>query len=258
MKKLILFPILTLILFSCSHMEKKTAPMISFTEGDATYSAELKLPKKFKEPVPLVVIVHEWWGRTSFMSEQSEKITKEGYATLAVDLYGNSKVVESPQEAQELATPFYKNPEMGISLLKKYIELAKNDPHIDKSKIYVIGFCFGGTQALNLARTGYDFQGVVSFHGGLASSLPQKAIKARILALNGLADPFVPAKEREAFEKEMKTVKADYKVVNYKDSTHAFTNPHSTAVGLKFKIPVAYNQEAAEASFKEFLAFIQK
>ena len=93
MKKLILLPILTLILFSCSHMEKKKTPMITFKEGEATYSAELKLPKKFSAPVPLVVIVHEWWGRTSFMSEQSEKITKEGYATLAVDLYGISSAL---------------------------------------------------------------------------------------------------------------------------------------------------------------------
>ena len=253
---------LSLFAFSCAtstKTEKPTySPKLSYALDDQLFEATMMLPKKFEGKLPLVVIVHEWWGRNEFMSEQSKRLTDAGYATLAVDLFGNNQVVETPAEAQALATPFYQNPQMGIERLTKFIELAKNDPHVDASKIYVIGFCFGGTQALNLARTGMDLAGVVSFHGGLASSLPQMPIKARVLALNGLADPMVPAKERAAFEKEMKAIKANYKSINYKGATHAFTNPKATEIGKKYKIPVAYSKTAAEASYKELFKFLKQ
>jgi dienelactone hydrolase len=231
--------------------------VISYQINGQNFTGEIKLPKKFTGQVPLIVIVHEWWGRNEFMQNRSDLLNAAGFATLAVDLFGDTKVVETPPEAQALATPFYQNPQMGIERLGRFVEMAKLDPHVDAKKVYVIGFCFGGTQALNLARTGADIAGVVSFHGGLASTLPQTTIKAKILALNGLADPMVPATERAAFEKEMKAIKANYKVVNYKNATHAFTNPKATEVGKKFKIPVAYNKTAADAAWKEMFAFFK-
>lgn len=247
---------------SCAHQKKDAKPVYTgvtaFEAEGKKFEAKVSLPKEFKDKVPLVVIVHEWWGRNSFMAQNSEMLNKEGFATLVVDLYGNSTLVETPTEAQALATPFYQNPQLGIERLSKYIAEAKKDPHVDATKIFVIGFCFGGTQALNLARTGADIAGVVSFHGGLASSLPQQPIKARVLALNGLADPMVPAAERAAFEKEMKAIKATYRSVNYKNATHAFTNPGSTAVGKKYKLPIAYNKTAADAAYAEMLKFFKQ
>ena len=258
----IMLALLNVFALSCATTktpEKPTySPKLSFAAEDQLFEATVALPKKFDGKIPLVLIVHEWWGRTEFMQEQSKRLTEAGYATLAVDLFGNSQVVETPPEAQALATPFYQNPQLGIERLTKYIELAKNDPHVDASKIFVIGFCFGGTQALNLARTGADIAGVVSFHGGLASTMPQRPIKARVMALNGLADPMVPAKERAAFEKEMKAIKANYKSINYKGATHAFTNPNATEVGKKYKIPVAYDKKAAEASYQELFKFLKQ
>ncbi|MGE3609501.1 MAG: dienelactone hydrolase family protein [Bacteriovoracaceae bacterium] len=260
--KIFFMTMLIILGVSCTHKtqnKKPTySPVISFEAEGKKFTSNVRLPHQFKDKIPLVVIVHEWWGRNAFMQEMSDKIIKEGYATLVVDLYGDNKTVETPTDAQAMATPFYQNPQMGIERLNQYINLAKQDPHIDQAKIFVIGFCFGGTQALNLARSGADIKGVVSFHGGLASSLPRHPIKAKILALNGLADPFVPTKERKAFEQEMKSVKANYKVVNYKNATHAFTNPHSTAVGKKYNIPIAYNKTAAEKSFKELLKFLNQ
>ena len=257
-----LFSLMSIIALSCATATKPEkpsySPKLSYAIEDKLFEATVMLPKKFDDKVPLVVIVHEWWGRTEFMNEQVKRLTDAGYAALAVDLFGNNEIVETPAQAQALATPFYQNPQMGIERLSKFIELAKNDPHIDSSKIYVIGFCFGGTQALNLARTGADIAGVVSFHGGLASSLPQKSIKAKILALNGLADPMVPAKERAAFETEMKAIKANFKSIDYKGATHAFTNPKATEVGKKYKIPIAYSQAAAEASYVEMFKFLKQ
>jgi dienelactone hydrolase len=231
---------------------------VGFSEADKKFNSVIKLPKDFKDRLPLVVIVHEWWGRNEYIQKRSQMLNDAGYATLAVDLFGDEKTVETPQEAQSLASPFYQNPEMGVQRLSKYIELASKDPHVDTSKIFVIGYCFGGTQALNLARSGADIKGVVSFHGGLASGLKPIEIKAKILAINGLADPMVPAKEREAFKKEMKELKANHKIVNYRGATHAFTNSKATEIGKKFNIPIAYNKKADEASWKELLSFLKE
>jgi len=255
------FPLIFLSLFivACSHVKKESySPIVNFIDEGKTFQAAVHLPKEFKEKLPLVVIVPEWWGKTSYVDRRGQMLNDEGYATLVVDMYGNNEVVETPTEAGALATPFYKNPEIGISRLTKYIDAAKQNPHVDASKIYVIGYCFGGTQALNLARSGADIKGVVSFHGGLTTSLVSKGIKASILAINGLADPFVPAKDRETFNKEMKAIKANVKVVNYADATHAFTNPEATAKGKKYNIPVAYNKKADEGSWKDLLNFLKK
>ena len=249
---------------SCGHMQnnkstKETySPLVSFEEEGKKYEAKVQLPKAFKDRLPLVVIVHEWWGRNSYIMGRSEMLNKEGYATLAVDLFGDQNVVETPSEAQALATPFYQKPELGINKLNKYIELAKKDPHIDSSKVYVIGYCFGGTQALNLARSGADINGVVSFHAGLGTTITSSGIKANILAINGLADPMVPAKERDAFNQEMKKLKANFSVKNYKGASHAFTNPNATAIGKKYNIPIAYNKKADEGSWKDLLDFLKK
>lgn len=255
--------ILILVLsVSCASKKEKAknsySPIVSFEEEGKKFNSTVQLPKEFKEQLPLIVIIHEWWGRNDYIMSRAEMLKKEGYAVLPVDLFGDNKVVTTPQDAQALATPFYQNPKMGIGRLNKYLEAAKKDPHIDPSKIFVIGYCFGGTQALNLARSGADVKGVVSFHGGLATSIQNPQIKAKILALNGSADPMVPKKEVKAFEQEMKTAKADYKVVNYKGATHAFTNPNSTAVGKKYNIPISYNKMADEASWREFLSFLKK
>lgn len=251
-------------LFACGHMKKTHSPkesynpVVSFTEEDKSFTGEVKLPKKFQEPLPLVVIVPEWWGRNEYIQSRSDMLNEAGYATLAVDLYGDGKRVETPSEAQALATPFYQYPEIGVRRLSKYIELASKDPHVNPEKIYVIGYCFGGTQALNLARSGAVVKGVVSFHGGLGSGLRSNGIKAKILALNGLADPMVPAKERETFKKEMKELKVNLKIVNFKGATHAFTNPKATEIGKKFNIPIAYDKKADEASWKELLQFLKQ
>ncbi len=260
--KLTLAMMILALMASCGHMKKKEVPsynpVISFMEGKTHFEANVGLPKDMKDKVPLVVIVHEWWGRNDFIARRASALHQAGYATLPVDLFGDSKSVSTPSEAMALATPLYKNPQLGIDRLQKYIKMAKKDPHVDANKVFVIGYCFGGTQALHFARVAGDVAGVVSFHGGLEAGVPVEKITARILALNGLADPMVPAKQRDAFEKEMKAAGADYKIVNYPNAMHAFTNPSATEKGKRFKLPVAYNEEADKASWKELMEFLKK
>jgi dienelactone hydrolase len=250
------------IAVACGHtkkdMKKDYSPVVSFKEEGKEFQAKVKLPKSFKEKVPLIIIVHEWWGRTPYIMERAEKLTQEGYAVLAVDLFGDGVVVETPKEAEALATPFYKNPQLGVKRLNKYIKLAIKDPHVDSHQIFVIGHCFGGTQALNLARSGSTVKGIVSFHGGLDSTLSGTNIQTKILVLNGGADPMVPAKDVAAFKKEMKRAKANYTFITYPGATHAFSNPKATQIGKKYNMPIAYDKKADEASWKELLKFLKE
>ena len=258
----ILLPILLLVSFltSCTHSKPQKpsySSLVSFEAEGKKFQSEVRLPKKFKDRVPLVVIIHEWWGRTAYVQDRSRMLTEQGYATLAVDLYGDGKTVDNPKEAMEQATPVYNKPERGMSRPGTEREQARKDPHVDPEKIYVIGYCFGGSQALNLAKSGAAIKGAASFHGGLLG-YKARDIRAKILVLNGGADPMVPAKDVEAFKKEMTDAKVDYRLVNYPGAKHAFTNPAATETGKKFNLPVEYNKAADEASWKELLSFLKQ
>src|SRR5690606_13099048 len=136
--------LLTTMLTSCAHKDRDEkhgmkaqdySTKVSFKEAGKSFEGKIQLPEDFEGKVPLVVVIHEWWGRTPYIMKRADMLTEEGYAALAVDLFGDNKTVETPNEAQALATPFYKKPTMAVRRLKKYIERAKKDPHIDAEKI---------------------------------------------------------------------------------------------------------------------------
>lgn len=257
----LLLSFVLLISVGCAHKKKDSAPEykpeVAFEENGEAFKGNVVLPKKFSNRIPAVIVVHEWWGKNDYSQTRAKQLADAGYAAIAVDLFGDNKQADNPKDAMALAGPFYQKPEMGVERLKKYVELVKKDPHVDPSKVYVVGYCFGGTQALNLARSGEDLAGVVSFHGGLTTTMQNSPIKANILVLHGEADPMVPPKDVKAFEKEMKGSKAKYKLVRYKGATHAFTNPASTENGKKFNIPIAYDPAADQASWNELMKFLK-
>jgi dienelactone hydrolase len=140
--------------------------------------------------------------------------------------------------------------------VKVALDVLKAVPNVDTTKLAAIGYCFGGTAVLELARSGADVKGVVSFHGGLSSPTPRDArkIKAKILVLHGAADPFVKADEVAAFEKEMRRAKVNYRLIKYPGAMHGFTNPDNKNVP-----PGAlYNEAADKASWTEMQKFFKE
>ncbi len=205
---------------------------------------------------PVVMVIPEWWGLTDYAKDRAKQLAELGYFAMAVDYYGEGKTVDNPEEAAKLAEPFYK---ISINAKLKF-DKAKaqllNFPNANFDKIAVIGYCFGGAQALNMARQENDLKGVVSFHGNLMTGIKPKNNKVKILVCNGQADTFVPAEEIAAFKKEMDSAKVNYKFIDYQNALHSFTNPASTAVGEKYKMAIAYNKEADEKSWKDMKAFL--
>ena len=208
---------------------------------------------------PVVLVIHEWWGLNEYVKERSKQLAKMGYLAMAVDMYGDGKMGNNPDEAGKLATPFYTNPALAKSRFDAALEKIKTYPQADTAQIAAIGYCFGGAMVLNMARLGAKLNGVVSFHGNLAGVPTDKnLLKAAVLVCHGAADPFVKPEEVTSFKKQMDSIGANYTFKTYEGALHAFTNPAATAMGEKFKIPIAYNAAADTASWKDMKEFFGK
>jgi dienelactone hydrolase len=221
-------------------------------KGYVAYDGSLKKER------PAIIIIHEWWGSNAYVRMRADMLAKLGYIAIALDMYGDGKQGSTPTEATALATPFYKDPQLGKSRIEAAIAKIKTYPETDASKIAAIGYCFGGSMVLNAAKMGMDFKGVVSFHGGLAGVPAKPGItKAKILVCHGDADKFISAEEIKTFKENLDAEKVNYSFISYPDATHAFTNEASTANGKKFNMPIEYNEAADKKSWEDMKQFFK-
>lgn len=232
---------------------------ISYVVDSLTMDGYIVYDENIEGKRPAVLVVHEWWGLNDYVKSRAKQLAELGYIAMAVDMYGNGRRADNPTDAQNLAMPFYQNPEMA----KKHFDFAlatiKTYEGVDANNIAAIGYCFGGGVLLNLARMGEDIKGVVSFHGSLVGTPPNKdLLKAEILVCHGAADPFVPQEEAELFRHQMDSIGAKYTFRAYEGATHAFTNPNATEMGQRFNIPIAYNAAADTASWNEMKEFFNR
>lgn len=208
--------------------------------------------------LPVVLVVHEWWGCNDYIKGRAKDIAGLGYFAIAVDMYGDHKLAETPQQAMEFSGVLYNDAGLALERLNAAVDFIRKYPSADTSKVSAIGYCFGGSMVLNAAKMGMDLQTAVSFHGGL-QGVPAEAgkTKANILVCHGGADPFVPEADVDAFRKNMDEMKVNYTFRIYEGATHAFTNPYSTETGKKFNLPIAYNEAADKASWEDMKAFFK-
>jgi len=206
---------------------------------------------------PVVLVVHEWWGLNDYAKNRARQLAELGYLAIAVDMYGGGQTATNPQQAQEMATPFYKNPNLSKIRLDAAINKIKEFKQADADNVAAIGYCFGGSVVLNSAKLGTDLKGVVSFHGGLAGVPAEKQLlKAKILVCHGASDKFVPDNDITNFKHELDSIGADYIFKSYANATHAFTNPDATKTGKQFNMPIEYNETADNASWKDMKDFL--
>jgi dienelactone hydrolase len=203
---------------------------------------------------PGVVVVPEWWGLNDYAKRRAQEVAGLGYVALAADIYGNGVVAATPQEAGQLAGKFKSDRALLRQRAQAAVDALRKDPRVDASKIAVIGYCFGGTTALEVARSGADVAGVVSIHGGLDSLHPEEAknIKAKVLVLHGAADGTIPPDQIAAFEKELEQGGVDWQMITYGHAKHGFTNPDADKLNMP---PVGYNAAADKRSWEDMKAF---
>lgn len=216
------------------------------------YMAETPMKKK---NVPGFIIVHDWMGLSEENKQEAEKLADKGAVALAVDIYGKGVRPKNGDEAGKTAGIYKKDRALLRERIKAGYNLLLANKKVDPKKIVILGYCFGGMTALDLARTGADLAGVVSFHGNLDSVDPKDAknIKAKVLVLHGAIDPYVPGAQVDAFQKEMDEAKVDYQLVKYSGAVHAFTNKNAGTDNSK---GAAYNANADARSRKMFDSFI--
>ncbi|HTR30206.1 MAG TPA: dienelactone hydrolase family protein [Puia sp.] len=205
---------------------------------------------------PAVLVIPEWWGLNEYPRKRARMLAQLGYVAMAVDMFGNARVADSPAAAMAYSGPFYKNPIKAKVRIDSAIAKLKTFDVVDPDNIGAIGYCFGGGVLLNTVRLGDDLKGVVSFHGSLIGTPARKdLLKSKILVCHGNADQFVSAKDVAQFKKQMDSIGASYTFIGYDGATHAFTNPDATANGQKFNMPIAYNAKADTASWNAMKGF---
>lgn len=233
---------------------------IDYQAGDVTAKGFLAYDDTIPGKRPGVLVVHEWWGHSPFTRDCARRVAQAGFVGFALDLYGNGKQVDNPQDASRLAGEIGKNSSAMRARFHAAREVLTNQANVDPARIAAIGYCFGGSVVLQMALAGEDLRAVVSFHGLLPSgqAVPPGKVKAKVLVLNGADDPLVPKDKLQAFEKEMQAAGADYKVVTYSGAKHAFTNPDATERGKKFGLPLEYNAAVDKQSWNEAVAFLNR
>ncbi len=221
---------------------------MEYKEGDTTlegyivYNDELVTEKS-----PGVLVVHDWKGLGEYSKRRARELTDLGYVAMAVDIYGKGVRPKDTQEASEQATRYKNDRALMRARIHAALDALREHPLVDDQEVAAMGYCFGGTVALELARSGADIDGVVSFHGGLSTPEPAgDGLKARILVLHGADDPYVPPEEVLAFQEEMRQAGADWQMVSYGNAVHSFTHREAGNDNSK---GAAYNQEADERSW---------
>ncbi|MBF6647770.1 dienelactone hydrolase family protein [Methylobacter sp. BlB1] len=200
---------------------------VGYMDGDVQLEAFFAFDDSVSGRRPAVLINHTWVGRDEFVAEKARKLAGLGYVGFAVDMYGKGILGSGPEENARLMQPLMDDRAMLQKRMQAALYAVKLLPWVDDAKIAAIGFCFGGLCVLDLARTGADINGVVSFHGLLSApgNTQGNAIKAKVLALHGHDDPLAPPEQVLAFEQEMTVAGADWQLHAYGHTMHAFTNP---------------------------------
>ncbi len=198
---------------------------------------------------PGVLLVHEWWGLNDYARTRADQLAKLGYVAFACDMYGDGKHTEHPQEAAQFAGEVRKNVGIWRGRAQAGLKVLKDQERVDANRLAAIGYCFGGSTALQLAYTGADLKAVVTFHAALpvADAEQAKTIKAKILVCHGAADKFVPEEAALKFRAALENAKVDYAMVYLGNATHSFS-----VKGIDDKkVPgLSYNAEADHRSWK--------
>ena len=201
--------------------------LIEYKHDGVTLEAFLSFEERTSQKLPVIFIFHSWEGRNEFACEKAKFLAKNGYVGCALDLYGKGVIGKSVEENGNLMGPFIEDRSFLQNRMFAGLDAIKNHPKVDRDQMGAIGFCFGGLCALDLARSGADIKGVVSFHGLLEApkGIKNNPIRSKVLVLHGNDDPMVSSQEVLAFEKEMTLAKVDWQVHVYGHTMHAFTNP---------------------------------
>ena len=205
---------------------KVKSQLVEYKQGDTVYEGYLAYDDAIKGKRPGVLVVHAWMGLDDNAKKRADMLAGLGYVAFAADIYGKGIRPKNGDEAKKLAGKYKSDRKLLREHVNAGFAALLKQPNVDAAKTAAIGFCFGGTTALELARSGAAVGGVVTFHGGLDSPTPAdgKNIKAKVLVLHGAADPNTSANDLAAFQKELADAKVDWQLIEYGGAVHCFSD----------------------------------
>lgn len=226
---------------------------IEYHDGDALLEGYYAVDDSTSNTRPAVMVVHDWSGKNALACKKADQLAELGYAAFAIDMYGKNKIGTTNQEKTALMQPLMDDRAKLQKRVTAGFNTMKTLDLVDTHNISAIGFCFGGLCVLDLARTGADVKGVVSFHGILSApeNLTEQSIKSKVLVLQGFDDPMALPNQVVTFGEEMTRAHVNWQVDLYGNTMHAFTNPQANDPALG----TVYNKQADERSWiamKEF------
>lgn len=201
-----------------------TAATLEYKEGETVCEGYLAQPKDDAKHAA-VLIVHDWMGVKQFEKDKADALAKLGYVALTVDVYGKGVRPKSVKEASDAAMKFYGDPKLAVARIRAAYDTLRAMKNVESKRIACMGYCFGGSITLALARDGAELAAAVSFHGGLKNIQGKSEIKCPVLILHGADDPFVPQEDVDALKDEFRKGKVDWQLVEFGNTVHSFTNP---------------------------------
>jgi dienelactone hydrolase len=248
-------------LMSVARAEVQTE-VIEYSDGETVLEGFLAFdPEKVSAAegmeLPGILVVHQWNGLTMYEKNRCRQLAKMGYVAFALDIYGKGIRPKNQSAAAAQSGKYKSDRELYRRRLNLGLEQLRSHANVIEDQVAAIGYCFGGTGVLELARSGAAVRGVVSFHGGLDSPSPEdgKQIQAKVLVCHGADDPLVPEADIEAFKKELNDAKVDWQMVYYSGAVHSFTQPMA---GSDSSTGVAYNERADKRSWAAMRNFLNE
>ncbi|MGD8460198.1 MAG: dienelactone hydrolase family protein, partial [Desulfobacterales bacterium] len=254
MKKL--FIAIYILLIATAVNAEVVSQNVEYKHEDIVLEGYLAYDDTAKGKRPGVLVVHEWWGLNDYVRMRVDKLAKLGYVAFALDMYGKGIWTDQASKAQELSGHLRGKPIMR-QRARAGLEILRKNERVDPTKIAAIGYCFGGTTVLELAYSGADIAGVVSFHGGLTTPKAEdmSRIKAKILVLHGANDAFIPPEKIAAFQEGVGKAGADWQMIYYGGAVHSFTNPAADKKNIN---GLAYSPSADDRSWKHMQLFFDE
>lgn len=226
---------------------------IEYKDGDTLLKGYLAYDDDIDEKRPGVLVVHEWWGLTDYVRQRAEMLAELGYVAFAVDMYGDGKSTDKPDQAKAWMQEVSADTDAWRERASAGLKVLAGHAQVDPASLAAIGYCFGGATVLQLAYAGADLDGVASFHGALPPAPHDADIKGSVLALHGADDSMITMEKVVTFQESLTEAEADWQFVTYGGAQHGFTNPNVGEYGIE---ALAYDEDADRRSWELMQVFL--
>lgn len=226
---------------------------VEYRNGATVLKGQLAYDDAVKDKRPGVLVVHEWWGLNDYAKRRATMLAEAGYVAFAVDMYGDGKTTEHPDEAGAWASAVRSGAKQGLDRFTAAYNVLKANPRVDAAHISAIGYCFGGGIVLSAAMSGMPLDAVVSFHGALPTDPATGKVTARILVCHGAADQLITPEQVAGFQKAANDAGADWEFIAFAGAKHSFSNPNADSHGIP---ALSYNEKADKRSWQAMLDFL--